>query len=687
MRPLLAPSVYECAYARVQGACFARDAFGVFGLFYPQTAFRNPLIHDTMNSMTLEEKLQNLPDAPGVYLMKDEKEQVIYIGKALSLKNRVRSYFQKGSKGEKTEIMVRQIRDLETIVTHTELEALALESNLIKKHKPRYNIILRDDKNYPYLRFDVRSQYPRLEVVRRLKKDAAQYYGPYVPAGGMWESLALIRRTFPIAPCKMEFKEDKPARPCIQFQIGRCLAPCTGEADKGQYQDMVSQVRLFLEGKNRDLIEMLKQRMEEASEKMEYERAAELRDRITKIEGAFEKQKIISSGFENQDVFGVAYEAGRADIQSLFVRNGLLLGRKDFYLDDVKGMGQEEVLNDFLRQFYSKEMIVPPEVLLPFAVEDQAPLEQWLSEKRNARVEVFVPQRGRKRELVQMASDNAAQSLREQMLSGRSKEKILARLQEELGLRNLPRRIEAFDISNIQGTESVASMVSFENNLPDKRNYKRFRIRTVEGANDFASMAEVVRRRYSRAKEEGNLPDLILIDGGKGQLNAALDVLLELGIARRNPLPREEGTGKEPDAIGLAKARSGEAGSLREFERVFLPGVEEPVIMEPTSATTHLIARIRDEAHRFAIAYHRKLREKKAVHSELDDIPGIGEVRKKALLRHFGSVAKIKQATADELRGVDGVGRAAGDKVFEFFKAKTISRGEALSALSEREET
>ena len=304
--------------------------------------------------MTLEEKLQNLPDSPGVYMMKDARGHVIYIGKAVSLWNRVRSYFQKGPKGEKTEIMVRQIADLETIVTHTELEALALESNLIKKHHPRYNIILRDDKNYPYLRFDLKSEYPRLEVVRRLKKDGALYYGPYVPAGGMWETLALIRRTFPIAPCKIEFKTDRPGRPCIQFQIGRCIGPCSGEADKNQYQDMVGQVRLFLEGKNRDLLDMLKQHMEEASERMEYERAAELRDRIGKIEGALEKQKIISSGFENQDVIGMASEAGRADIQALFIRNGMLLGRKDFYLDDVRGMTEEEVLSDFLRQFYCK---------------------------------------------------------------------------------------------------------------------------------------------------------------------------------------------------------------------------------------------------------------------------------------------------------------------------------------------
>lgn len=655
--------------------------------------------------MTLEEKLQNLPDSPGVYLMKDAKGHVIYIGKALSLWNRVRSYFQKGAKGEKTEMLVRQIADLETIMTHTELEALILEANLIKKHRPRYNIILRDDKNYPYLRFDLKAEYPRLDVVRGLKKDGALYYGPYVPAGGMWELLSLVRRTFPLATCKKEFKKDRPERPCVQHQIGRCMAPCSGEVDKEAYQDMVGQVRLFLEGKNRDLLELLKQRMAEESEKMEYERAAELRDRISKIEGAFEKQKIISPGFENQDVIGMASESGHADIQALFIRNGMLLGRKDFYIPDVHGMTEEDILADFLHQFYAKEMIVPAEVLLPLDVPDRELFEAWLTEKRGAKVEVLVPQRGRKRELVQMAADNAGQSLREHLLSRKSKERVLLRLQEELGLRNLPRRIEAFDVSNIQGAEAVASMVSFENNLPDKRNYKRFKIRSVQGQDDFASMAEVIRRRYTRAKEEGILPDLILIDGGKGQLNAALEVLMELGIINpsppnpplegedrilrhppsqredrtiKHPLPQGEDRGEggfegkgmsnAPDVFGLAKARSGEEGSEREFERIFLPGVDEPIILEPTSQTTHLVARVRDEAHRFAIAYHRKLREKRAIKSELDDIPGIGEVRKKALLRHFGSLEKIKLATMEDISTVKGMSKKAAEEIANYFQ-------------------
>jgi excinuclease ABC subunit C len=609
--------------------------------------------------MTLEEKLRNLPDSPGVYLMKDAQGRVIYIGKALSLWNRVRSYFQKGARGEKTEMLARRIADLETIMTHTELEALILEANLIKKHHPRYNIILRDDKNYPYLRFDLKSEYPRLDVVRGLKKDGTHYYGPYVPAGGMWELLSLVRRTFPLATCKKEFKKDRPERPCVQRQIGRCMAPCSGEVDAGAYQDMVGQVRLFLEGKNRDLLDLLKQRMAEASEQMEYERAAELRDRIAKLEGAFEKQKIISPGFENQDVIGMVSEGGHANIQALFIRNGLLLGRKDFTIPDARGMTDEEVMTDFLRQFYAKEMIVPAEVLLPFDVPDRELFEVWLTEKRGAKAEVLVPQRGRKRELVQMASDNARQSLREHLLSRKSKERILLRLQEELGLRNLPRRIEAFDVSNIQGTEAVASMVSFENDLPDKRNYRRYKIRSVQGQDDFASMAEVIRRRYTKAKEEGMLPDLILIDGGKGQLNAALEVLRELGI-------------DGPDVFGLAKARSGEEGSEREFERVFLPGVDEPIILEPTSQTTHLVARVRDEAHRFAIAYHRKLREKRAIRSELDDVPGIGEARKKALLRHFGSLEKIKQATMEELSTVKGMSKKAAEEVTNFFRGVRV---------------
>ncbi len=606
--------------------------------------------------MTLEETVANLPDVPGVYLMKDAKGHVIYIGKAVSLKNRVRSYFQKGTKGEKTEIMVRQIAAIETMVTHTELEALALESNLIKKHRPRYNIILRDDKNYPYIRFDIKAEFPRLEVVRKLKKDGALYYGPYVPAGGMWETLALIRRTFPLAPCRTELKSDKPGRSCIQFQIGRCLGPCTGKADKTLYQNTVEQVRLFLEGKNRDLLDLLKRHMLEASEKMEYERAAELRDRIARVEGALEKQKIISPGFENQDVIGIAFEAGHADVQALFIRNGMLLGRRDFYLDELGGAAEEEVLDGFLRQFYSKDMIVPREVLLPREIPDFAMLASWLAEKRGAHVEVLVPQRGRRKELVQMASDNAAQSLRQHLLSRRSKERILMKLQQELGLRNLPRRIEAFDISTIQGTESVASMVVFENNLPDKRSYKKFKIKGVTGQDDFASMAEVVRRRYSKETNAETLPDLILIDGGKGQLNAALDVLQELKI-------------EVPDIIGLAKARSGENGAEREFERVFLPGLEEPIILDPMSPVTHLLARIRDESHRFAISYHRKLREKRAIKSELDDIRGVGAVRKRALLRHFGSLEKIRHATEEELMQVKGMTKRTAEHIAVFFRA------------------
>jgi excinuclease ABC subunit C len=607
--------------------------------------------------MILEETLQNLPDEPGVYIMKDAKGHVIYVGKAVSLKGRVRSYFQKGPKGEKTEMMVRQVADLETIVTHTELEALALEANLIKKHRPRYNIILRDDKNYPYLRFDTRSDYPRLEVVRRLKKDGALYYGPFVPAGGMWETLALIRRTFPLASCRKELGV-RPERPCVQFQIGRCSGPCTGEADRDAYRDVVHQVRLFLEGKNRDLLALLKERMEKASEALEYERAAELRDRIAKIEGALEKQKIISPNFENQDVVGIVTQDGHADIQVLFIRNGMVLGRKDFYLPDVRGVAAGDLLADFLRQFYAKEMIVPDEVLLPCDVPERELLETWLTEKRQAKVAVLVPQRGRKRELVQMAADNASQSLRQQLLSHKSRDRILANLQDELALVNLPRRIEAFDISTIQGTDSVGSMVTFENNRADKRGYKRFRIKGVTGQDDFGMMQEVLRRRYSNP-EMGEPPDLILIDGGKGQLNAALEVLAELGI---------EG----PDIIGLAKARSGDEGEEREFERVFLPGESDPIVLPPASAGTHLVARVRDEAHRFAIEYHRTLRQKRAVHSELDDIPGIGEARKKALLRHFGSMEKIRQASVDELAAVKGMAKKAAEQIVGHFQKKGV---------------
>lgn len=605
-----------------------------------------------------------MPDSPGVYLMKDAKGHVIYVGKAVSLRDRVRSYFQKGPKPEKTQMMLRHVADIETIVTHTELEALALESNLIKKHRPKYNIILRDDKNYPYLRLDIKSEFPRLEVVRRIKKDGALYYGPYVPAGGMWETLALVRRTFQLATCRKEDLGKRPSRPCVQLQIGRCLGPCTGQADREKYNDMVSHVRLFLEGKNRNLLDILKKRMEDASEAMEYERAAELRDRIIKIEAALEKQKIISPNFENQDVIGMALKGCLAAIQTLFIRNGMLIGRKGFYLDDVCGMAPAEILADFLREFYSKEMIFPDELLLPFEPLDFAVFSEWLVNRAGRAVDVIVPQRGRKRELVLMAEENAAQALKEHSLSLKSRERILTALKDELGLKNLPRRIEAFDISTIMGREAAGSMVTFENNMPNKRGYKRFRIRTVDGQDDFASMAEVIRRHYTKAKEEGILPDLILIDGGKGQLNAALNVLRELEIGG-------------PDVIGLAKARSGEEGSQREFERVFLPGMSEPIILEPTSAATHLIARVRDEAHRFAITYHRRLRERLAAASELDEVPGVGEARKKALLRHFGSIEKIREASVEEIAAVSGMSRRAAEEIVRYYeKSRARNAGE-----------
>ncbi len=595
--------------------------------------------------MTLKEKVINLPDLPGVYLMKDDRGHIIYVGKAISLRNRVRSYFQKGEKDGKTAALLRTVRDLDTIVTHNELEALILESTLIKRHHPRFNIILRDDKNYPYLRFDIKSKYPRLDVVRGLKNDGALYYGPYVPAGGMWEILAFIRRTFPLATCSLDFDNKKNAeRPCVQHQIGRCLAPCSGNTDQDAYREIVNQARLFIEGKNRDLMALLKERMQEAADNLEYERAAELRDRITKIKGAFQKQKIISPDFEDQDVLGIAINEEQAEIQVLFIRKGILIGKKNFHLLDIRGMSCEVIMSNFMNQFYSKEMLFPDEVLLPCIPQDHKVIQEWLSTNRGISITITTPQRGRKKELVQMASDNAMQTLKEHTLSQRSKERVLIELQKSLGLRNLPRRIEAFDISNIQGTSAVASMVTFENNLPNKRLYKRYKIRTVRGQDDFASMAEVIKRRYTRAKIEGTMPDLILIDGGKGQLNAARNVLQELQASI-------------PDIIGLAKARSGEEGTEKEFERVIVPGLEEPIVLDPSSSITHLIARVRDEAHRFAINYHRKLRSKLSMTSELDAILGIGHIRKKALLRQFGSLARIKQASVNELVAVKGISK------------------------------
>lgn len=581
-----------------------------------------------------EERLKNLPDLPGVYLLKNAKGKVIYIGKAKSLKNRLRSYFQESADLKKESIM-REVTDFECILTATELEALILESNLIKKERPKFNIILKDDKNYPSLRLDMDEKWPRLQVVRRMKKNGAHYFGPYVPAGAMWETLSFIRKTFPLATCKRDL--TKQSKPCILYEMRRCLAPCAGLVKEEKYHEVANEVKLFLQGKNTSLIQGLKKKMEKASEKMAYEEAAILRDRIRAIQRVIQKQNIISPDLPDMDVVGIAREGGTASIEILFLRSGMVLGKKDFLLKNLK-VNDNDLLYAFLEQFYAKEIISPSEVIIPLSLPSKDLLEAWLKEKSGKTVHIITPKKGKRAGLIRMANENASNFLREYRLSTSGREEVLRDIKERLNLKRLPVRIEAFDISNIHGAEAVGSMVAFEDNAPKKSDYRHFRIRTVDGIDDFAMMAEIIQRRYRRLIEENEkMPDLIIVDGGRGQLSAAIKALISLKIT------------EDIDIIGIAKEKEGIP------DRVYLPERAEPVFLPSDSASFHLLNRIRDESHRFAITYHRKLRKKKTIVSLLDEIPGIGKVRKKALLEHFGNFKRIQDATKEELKMVPGI--------------------------------
>ena len=590
-------------------------------------------------SPELQSKLDHLPEQPGVYLMKSARGEILYIGKARVLADRVRSYFQKGGDhSPKTALMLSQMADLETIVTRSELEALILESNLVKRHRPRFNVVLRDDKQYPYLRLPIKENFPRLSIVRRVQKDGALYYGPYTPAGALRETLKVIRKVFPLATCEIEI-DGTAERPCIEFELKRCMAPCVGNQSRDQYHQIVKQVRQFLEGRDRELLESLRAEMQAAADREEFEEAARLRDRIFKIERTLEKQRVTQTASTEQDVIGLARQVpaqGTAvDLQMLFVRGGLLIGRKDFFWPKAADASDEELVRSAIEQFYNKEGLPPKELLVPTPLSEAGLLEAWLSEKKGETVRIIAPERGAKHQLLLLAEENAAAAVADHLRNEETDRQAAEELKRLLRLDRAPRRIEGFDISNTMGAQSVASMVVWEDGQAKKSDYRKFRIKTVEGANDFASMQEVVTRRYGET-EDLPLPDLVLVDGGLGQLAAALDGLRKVGHA---DLP----------VIGLAKARG------EKEERIFLAGRKNPIILHPSSPATHLVQRIRDEAHRFAITYHRQLRGRTMVASRLDAIPGIGETRRKSLLRQFGSLEKIAEATDEQLRdaGVD----------------------------------
>jgi excinuclease ABC subunit C len=603
----------------------------------------------------IERKVQRLPESPGVYLLKDSKGTIIYIGKAKSLRNRVRSYSQKADERDiKTRTIIKKIADMDYLVTKSEKDALILENNLIKKHKPRYNVKIKDDKNYPYLCFTVDEPCPRLLIVRRVKRDASLYFGPYPSATAVRDTLKLIYKLFPLRSCK-DAKFKNRTRPCINYQMDRCLAPCVGKVDAHTYREIVREVRLFLEGRDRELLRILRAKMKEKSDRLDFEGAARIRDQIQSVEKTIERQHIVSKGFLDQDVIGF-HRNGGIGVQALFVRNGMLMGGRFFRLSHQE-WPDEEIISSFINQFYGEGKFIPQEIIIPLSVQDHDLIEQWLTEKKGNKVKLIVPKRGDRLHLVRMAMDNAENAHRSRTDRESDPEYILGGLQQKLRLNRFPRRIEAFDISNIQGGFAVGSMVVFDGGDPLKSHYRHFRIKSSSGADDYGMMYEILTRRYQRALQEGNLPDLLMVDGGKGQLNVAQGVLKELGI---------EGI----DVIGLAKDRvqRGRVPKLeRKGERIFLPNRKEPISPSKTSPALHLLQRIRDESHRFAITYHKKLKQKGDFHSLLDEIPGIGRERKKQLLRHFKSVERIREASLEDLEAIPKMNRKVAQQVLSFF--------------------
>jgi excinuclease ABC subunit C len=604
--------------------------------------------------------LANLPDRPGVYLMKDAHGTVLYVGKAQSLRSRVRSYWQKQSPGARGEIhRIRQaidrVVDLEITEVDSVSEALLLEANLIKRYKPRFNVRLKDDKSYPYIKVTLADDFPRIERTRKLPADGSRYFGPYASASSVDEAMNLVRRLFPFRTCTIDIREGRRAlaRPCLLYHIKRCQGPCIEAIDKRAYRADIAQVELFLEGNADAVVDGLEHEMRFSAEQQHYERAAVLRDKIRAIERTMESQKMAAFARTELDLAALARHDDQAAVQLFVVRNGKMVGRDVFFLEAPRDVPDDEVLASFLEQFYARASSVPREVLVPRALADTADLEAFLTGKRGSGVRIRTPQRGEKRELLELATRNAAEALAREAARWLADEgKTLGALEElaaALGLSGPPMRIECYDISNFQGAESVGSMVVFEEGKPRSGEYRRFRIKTVQGANDFASHQEVLRRRfrYAAAGKEGDeealrwaMPDLVIIDGGRGQVTAAQEVLDELGL---HDLPM----------CGLAKER----------EELVLPDREAPVVLPVTSQALYMVQRLRDEAHRFAITYHRSLRNKRTVRSALDDLPGVGPKRKRELLKVFGSAKRVREAPVEQIAAVPGIGTALAQKI------------------------
>lgn len=597
-------------------------------------------------SPELQKKILNLPQVPGVYIMRDETGGVIYVGKAINLKNRVRQYFTHENQLPKVAAMVATVRDFEYIITDTELEALVLECNLIKRYRPRYNIMLKDDKHFPYLRVDMRDDYPRIDVVRKVKDDGAKYVGPFIAAHVLNDVLDHIYRVYPLRSCKKDVLRaaERGERPCINRDMGRCLGPCTGTVSKEEYRKMVDEVISLVSGQRTELRKEMQEEMLRASEDLNFELAATLRDKIALLDRVREKQRAGFPNLDDKDIFAVETGQEQAVVQMFLVRDGKLSYAEKFYLD-YDGEQKPDIMESFLAQYYTDKSGIPKNIYsLPLPSEPVL-IEQWLSQKKGTAVHIKETQSGDARKLMELAQRNARDALKLKEGAEKLRARASGNLAEALGLDGPLHRIECYDISNTQGTDNVASMVVFRDGKPDKKAYRRFRIKGFEGANDFASLNEALERRFLRGLrgDQGfsEVPDLVIIDGGKGQLSAAMDALASLGL-------------HHVAVVGLAKKE----------EEIFVPYESEPVLLAEGSPEYRLVTSIRDEAHRFAITYHRKLREKRIHKSELDDIPGVGEVRKKKLLRHFGSLKRLKAATLQDIREVSGIPGSTAEAVW-----------------------
>ncbi len=639
----------------------------------------------------IQSVLNSLPHKPGIYLMKDTQGTILYVGKAISLFNRVRSYFQESSVlSPKNRSMVAKVEDIEFLVVKNEVEALVLESNYIKQYRPKYNVLLRDDKSYPYIKVSLTEDFPRVYRVRSFQRDGNRYFGPYTNSGAVDSTLDLLNKLFAFRTCRYDasawapprsgeppsgWKQKLLPRPCTQYYIHRCIAPCVAYATREEYDTVIQQVILFLEGKHDEVVKTLQEQMQTAAENLNFEEAARIRDRIKAVERILEKQRIIhTEGQDDQDVIALASSEDETSALVFFFRNGKLVGREFFILQGTRDSSSGEVMSSFIQQFYESSPHIPAEVIVEAEPDDRVVVQSWLKEKRGGAVSISVPKRGEKVRLIEMVKQNAQEVLEQQRIKwltdSQKTQLALEELQEALNLAAPPQRIECYDISNTQGTNSVGAMVVFEAGRPKSSEYRRFKIKTVEGPNDFASHQEMLRRRFRRQssnnsesndpleenegentlqmeqevplQHEWAIPDLIIIDGGKGQLSAAMEVLQELHI--------------DIPTVGLAK----------ENEEIFIPGSPDPIILPRSSQGLYMVQRIRDEAHRFGITYHRKLRSDRTFKSVLDEIPGIGPKRKQALMKHYGSVRAISAASIDDLAALNGMTRDAAEKVKEY---------------------